>query len=66
MLKSNWGANGVGYILPGKMKILTKKVTNQVSSLFTYTPMPGGANWMLDYALNVECQERTEDFGIAI
>jgi len=39
MLKSFWGANGVGHLIPNRMKILTSKLDNQVSSLFSYQPL---------------------------
>ncbi len=65
-LCSNWIGNGVSFITPKTMHILTRKIQQQVGSLVTYTKMPGGANWMLNSNIILDCINYSHDMGVAL
>lgn len=66
MLKSHWGANGVGHLLPNRMKILTSRLKNQISSFYSYQFIQAGSSWQLDYTLKYNCSQPSKDFGVSL
>lgn len=64
-LSSNWKGNGVSFITPGHIKLLSDKLKSQCGTISTFTQMPGGQDWMLRYKIKLDCVKPSQDLGVA-
>lgn len=65
-LSSNWNGNGVSFITPGRIKLLSDKLKNQCGSVTTFTQIPGGQDWMMRYKIKLQCPRPSQDLGVAV
>ena len=67
-LSKHWEGEGVSFLYPNKLKILSSKLNSQSGIMKTSGKLLGGSNWKLDISLNFDCKDRfiEENCGIAI
>lgn len=59
-LKAFWTGNGVSYFVPGRLQLLSHKLTAQSGLVTGQLPLPGGNEWQLRLTLSLDCRNSTE------
>ena len=68
-LSEHWEGNGVSFLYPNKIKLLSSKLNSQIGLIQTSGKLIGGQNWKLDINLNFDCKKnflKEENCGIGI
>lgn len=71
-LKSHWDGNGVGFVLPGSLTLLSNKLVEQTSLLTSHNFLQAGKKWSITAEFFLKCRvldfvDKTKnDFGIGL
>ena len=71
-LKSHWTGQGVSFLYPKHMKLLSDKLKNQAGFVTTYNSFPSGDTWDLKAKLVLKCNNFNDisptenDFGLGV